>query len=390
MLKRIEWWFRKRLISLRAARLNRAIEKARSEEEAVEAETEEDVEALSEEEVADEASETEETIEEETIPDEASVETVEEVMEEPDAEAAEETTTKRRVVDWLLVFLCIIVSFALILAAIAMIMQKTQDTGAPPVPTVTTAPTATPPSHSTWKMVEGDYLENRWLSEGATAIRDAKTNAEAASAAYAWLERVKTDPNLLVGAVRYFLNRTVDKATLVDADGWATDLAVQLVAEMQLLLSQAKITPAKAPSNGTNSGVVNGNVVPSDEDTITGDLRAIQIEIGGKTIWILARCGNIVTPKSDDPADYKQPGDGTETDSGTGTKPPVPTVSVTAEATPPVVITVAPTGGAIVAPGATPLPTQVPGVSPTPTPAPEPGVNPTSGPNTGDPGNPFK
>jgi|GEM_PF-5582789 len=377
MLKKIEWWFRKQLISLRAARLNRAIEKAeRSEADAVEAEAEEIVEELPEEEVAIEAPETEENVDEE-------------IVEESGAEAPEEITNTRTV-DWLLVFLCVFVTFALILAAIAMILQKTQNTNNNPSPTpsASVTPTVAPVVHTTWMMIEGDYLENRWLSEGATAIRDAKTNAEAASAAYAWLERVKTDPNLLVGAVRYFLARTVDKAALVDADGWATDLAVQLVAEMQLLLSQAKITPEKAPSNGTNSGVVNGNVVASDEDTITGDLRSIKIVIGGKTIWILARCGNIVTPKSSDPADYKQPGDGTEPDSGTGTKPPVPTVSVTAEATPPVVITTTPTG-AIVAPGATPLPTPMPGVSPTPTPAPEPGVNPTSGPNTGDPGNPW-
>jgi len=102
-------------------------------------------------------------------------------------------------------------------------------------------------------------------------------------------------------------------------------------------------------------------------------------------------------PKSSNPADYKQPGDGNERDSGTGTRPPSK-VTTPAEATPPVVVTEKPGGGGVVdtptnppasesgvvAPGATPV---APGAPPAP--EPEVGVNPTDGSaNTGDPGLP--
>jgi len=296
--------------------------------------------------------------------------------------------------------------------------------------TETSTEISTVAQHTTWKMTDGDYGNNRWFTDGVVEIKNAESDAEAASAANVWLEKVKTDPNLLVGAAKYLLNEDIDKATLTDSDGWATDEAVQLVARMQMLLGQSKITTSNAPATGYNSGVENNSVVASSNAGVTGDTKAVQVvTTSGETVWIMARCGNIVTPgkpsvppgktdnptpptptpltpKSSDPKDYKQPGDDSTTDSGIGTKPPV-TVTTPAESTPPTVITSqtssvgivdTPTNKpgsetGVIAPGAV-QPTS--SASSTPIPSPEPGVNPTSssgvtnsGINTGDPGNPF-
>ncbi len=102
-------------------------------------------------------------------------------------------------------------------------------------------------------------------------------------------------------------------------------------------------------------------------------------------------------PKSSNPADYKQPGDGNERDSGTGTRPPSK-VTTPAEATPPAVVTEKPGGGGVIdtptnppasesgvtAPGAT-----EPEPADEPVPETEGGLNPDddSG-NSGEPGLP--
>lgn len=297
----------------------------------------------------------------------------------------------------------------------------------PPVPASTPAPTAAV-THSTWKMVAGDYGNNRWFADGVVEIKEAKTNAEAANAANVWLGKVKTDPNLLVGAAKYFLNRDVDKASLVTSDGWATDKAVQLVTELQILLSKSEIVASVAPVNGYNSGVENNTVVGASTAGVTGDTKAIRVTTtDGKDRWVMARCGNIVTPgkppvptgktdnqpKSSNVSDYQRPGNDSTRDSGIGVKPKVPTVTTPAESVPLVVETTKPGNSNIVdtvvkppssetgttAPGAT-APTS--GTTPRVVPPVEAGANPSTAPitvngttipstgtNSGDPGNPF-
>jgi len=154
----------------------------------------------------------------------------------------------------------------------------------------------TPTGCTTWATAPSDYTNNRWFANGIAAIRDAKTNEEATEAAHVWLAEVRKDPNLLAGAAKYFLQRDVDKATL-STDGCATDKAVQLVTEIELTIGNAKsIVPDSAPATGYNSGVENGIVVGSSAAGINGDLKAIKITLSdGRVIWILARCGNIVT-----------------------------------------------------------------------------------------------
>lgn len=265
--------------------------------------------------------------------------------------------------------------------------------------------TTTASSHSTWKMVESNYEDYRWLSDGVPEIEDAKTDADAASAANAWLQKSKTDPNLIIGAYQYFLNSDnkkpiIKKEELMTTDGWATDKAVQLVIELQLFLGQSKVSTEKAPANAYNSGINNGTVVASKNPGITGNRAAIKVvSSDGKIYWILRRCGNIVTPnkppipsgetdekltpKSSDPKDYKKPGDDSKTDAGTGSKPKVPAVTTSAEAEPPVVKTGSdkPDDEITSSSSGTTSRTIIPPV--------ESGVNPSSGTNTSDPGNPW-
>jgi hypothetical protein len=237
----------------------------------------------------------------------------------------------------------------------------------------------------------------------------------------------------LAGAAKYFLNRDVSKTDLVTSDGWATDKAVQIVAELQIMLSQSKIVASTAPANGYNSGVENNTVVGASEAGLSGDTKAVKVTTpDGKDKWIMARCGNIVTPgkpdippgKTDQPLtpkssnieDYQRPGTDNTKDSGTGVKPKVPTVTTPAESSPPVVETTKTGNGGIVdtptkapgsetgiiAPGVVTPP--VIGTTPRVVPPVEAGANPPtsniivngvptpipgSGTNTGDPGNPF-
>ena len=168
-------------------------------------------------------------------------------------------------------------------------------------PTTTNAPqasasTSTTTGCKTWTTGPADYTNNRWFGDGIAAIKNATTPAEATAAAHDWLAEVRKDPNLVVGAAQYFLKRTVDKATL-STGACATDAAVQLLTEIELTIGQAKsIVPDTAPATGYNSGVENGNVVGSSVAGISGDRKAIKITLSdGRVIWIMARCGNIVT-----------------------------------------------------------------------------------------------
>ena len=230
----------------------------------------------------------------------------------------------------------------------------------------------------TWKMSKGNYAQNRWFGDGIAAIRTAKTKKEARRAAAKWLDRVKRDPNLLIGAAVYFFpdGKKYTKRQLVK-NGWATDKAVQLVSRIQIALGQSRITPSKAPANGTNSGVAGGHVVVAATGGISGDRRAILVILpNGKKIWILARCGNPVTigkpqhldakkwwqdpwargnapigggPNQDPgPGVYVKPGDMDRPGPGTRTNPPTPRPTWT------------PTPGATATPTPDPQPTPTP------------------------------
>lgn len=293
------------------------------------------------------------------------------VFEESDDESDFEKNKKPRRKPWLKVLATTAV-VAVVLGGVALAVNSLKPAEIPATEPVVTTSTG----QVTWKMVNGDYTGNRWFADGIAEIQSAVTQADAVKAATVWLDRVKTDANLLVGAAKFFLGETIDKASLVDANGYATDLAIQTTERIGLALATSNIKVADAPENGINSGTTaNGTVVQADSAGITGDRKAIQItDKNGQSIWIMARCGNPVTtrdvglgkggtdnptppnpptedltPKSSNPLDYPYPrGDDGTTDSGTGIKPPVSEVTTPAETTPPAVEVTTPGGGGVI------------------------------------------
>lgn len=161
-------------------------------------------------------------------------------------------------------------------------------------PPVTPKPTATAACPDTWQIKTANHNNNRWFANGVQSIRDAKTPAQARAAATDWVHRVESDPVNLSGAVSYFLDKNVPPAQLVNGK-CASEQAKSLAAQLELAVATAKVTPDHAPSNGTNSGVDNGKVVSATAPGITGDTRAIKVELAnGKVVWVMWRCGNAV------------------------------------------------------------------------------------------------
>ena len=186
-----------------------------------------------------------------------------------------------------------------------------------------------------------------------------------------------------------------------------SDEGQQLHAQLEGALKTygTSIALGEAPANGHNSGVSDGVFGVESTPGVGGDRTAVVITMpDGTKVYIMVRCGNIVyegkpplpevptdnpkcppgetknpngvcvAPKSDDPADYRDPGDGGKgQDVGTGTKPPA-TETRPVRPTPDPVETSKPGGGGVVdsptlpedaesggtAPGATPPPTTAP------------------------------
>lgn len=255
---------------------------------------------------------------------------------------------------------------------------------------------------ASWKMETSDYARNRWFSEGIAEIKTAKTPKEAAAAAKVWLDLVREDPNLLAGAAKYFLNQEVDKATLTDNDGCASDEAIDIAIALDLRIANAKsIIPEQAPSNGYNSGVNDGNVIGDATPGIGGDRTAIKIILeDGTVIWIIARCGNIATlgpppvppgttdnPPKDNPPKETPPKPKNKVDDPPATQGTTPlvedavqTVAPPAKAKPLDPATPVTESTETTAPGATPAP-------PAPTPAPD--IPEEQKPAPDDPGTPI-
>ncbi len=230
----------------------------------------------------------------------------------------------------------------------ALSARATECSSGGPNPTSTPTPTDT----CSWQMTTADHTNGRWFYEGIAEINSATTPADAAIAAGAWLEKVRTVPSLLSGAAKVFLNKDVDKASLVQQDGCASDSAVDLYSELSLTLANAKsIVPDVVPASAGNTGVQSDTVV--FEAGVTGDEAARKavkiITSDGREIWVIARCGNLAVPgnpglpegptdnglypKSSNPADYRQPGDGgAGQDVGVGSRPKS---TVTEPASPP-------------------------------------------------------
>lgn len=146
-----------------------------------------------------------------------------------------------------------------------------------------------------WKMTKTTPANHRWVTDGVSEIANAKSPLQARVAAGVWLEKVKTTPGTLNGAAQYFSVDTVNPAALVK-NGCATPQAIAEYKAIQKVIARSDVTADPAPANGYNSGTSNGVVLASSQSGVGGNRAAIKLVLpNGKTIWIMARCGNPVT-----------------------------------------------------------------------------------------------
>ena len=158
-----------------------------------------------------------------------------------------------------------------------------------------------------WEMkLQQTGLDNKVLDNGLQAIKKAKTNQEARSAAEKWINEIKRNPYTLAGMSRILLEDQTIKAKqlYVEKDGkiMASAKAKEVVDDLVALLATTVVSKASAEEVvGHNTGLVDGQVVRS-ENPIVGDKTAIKL-VGtmgkqkGKTYYVLARCGNLVVPE---------------------------------------------------------------------------------------------
>lgn len=183
----------------------------------------------------------------------------------------------------------------------------------------------------TWQLAESDNNQNRWFANGVPAIAEASTEDEAHQAVNEWLKKVRQDPDLLAGASLYLLDQKVEQDALFNDEGCATEVAVDLVNELEAVQSMSAVSAEEAPSDGVNSGVdENGQVTQANHVGVTGDRDAVKIVTPhGETIWVMARCGNPVAKKPPEevpegPTDQPEP-------EPTPTPVPTPTPTPTSE-----------------------------------------------------------
>ena len=159
-----------------------------------------------------------------------------------------------------------------------------------------------------WEMtLQETGLNNKVLDDGLQAIKKAKTNNEARSAAEKWINEIKRNPYTLAGMSRILLEDQTIKAKqlYVEKDGkiMASAKAKEVVDDLVALLATTVVSKASAEEVvGHNTGLVDGQVVRSENPQIVGDKAAIKL-VGtmgkqkGKTYYVLARCGNLVVPE---------------------------------------------------------------------------------------------
>lgn len=161
-----------------------------------------------------------------------------------------------------------------------------------------------------WEMtLQQTGLDNKVLDNGLQAIKKAKTNQEARSAANKWVDAIKRNPYSLAGQLKNLLPKqysTVKAEELYakkDNKFISSDKAKEAVRDLYAFMERTRISKASAEEvAGYNTGLVDGQIVRSDSPVIVGDKAAIKLEVAigqnqGKTYYILARCGNLVLPE---------------------------------------------------------------------------------------------
>jgi len=313
---------------------------------------------------------------------------------------------------------------------------------ATPDPSKSTSPTPSPTSDCPPEFVqEAGVNENSKIDSdfesGYAATVTGAANLDEAQKAFVLERSASNAQRLAIWAAQFGAHDDQTEWQSLVADGCLSQEGQAVYNKLAGIFSVSTFEEAPAPEDGYNSGINDGQLVISPEPGIGGDRKAIKITTpDGKVVYIMVRCGNVVydtpppsvppgttdnpppsevcppdqvrnvngvcvTPKSSNPDDYMKPGDDNTTDSGTGTKPRVPTVTTPPESSPPPVNTSVVGGGGVVdtptntpgtetgvtAPDAAPAPT-----TPTPVPSPEPSVNPGSdndGENSEEIANPF-
>lgn len=145
------------------------------------------------------------------------------------------------------------------------------------------------------KVVPANSKDNRFFSDGIVEIKNATDEKSAQQAFNVWLDEVLKTPAYMAPTIKTFLGEDVDQASLVDGD-CVSAKALEYDARLRAESIEWTFAPEAAPSNGYNTGVQDGQVVRSETPGITGDLTAIKITLpDGTVVWILCRCGNIVT-----------------------------------------------------------------------------------------------
>ncbi len=241
-----------------------------------------------------------------------------------------------------------------------------------------------------WKMLpppdNGNLIES-----GVPAIESAVNDAQSKEAAQQWLTKLQVYPGVLAYVANPVLHEQVNPSTLV-TNGCATQAASTLVEQMQSAIAEAQVTPATLPASGTNTTTQGNQVVPYGYSNGSGQ-KAIKIVLpDGTTIYIEAKCGNVVTPGpppcvTPTPTPIATP-TSTPTPSRTCTPKPKPTPCPVCTSPSQVTIPVqdqnpTPTPASTPTPGVPTVPPSPPTQTPDPSPPPSPSGTPNPGPGGG-------
>ncbi len=230
-------------------------------------------------------------------------------------------TLRQRIAPWVLrVGIFLLAALVAIVVVVAVIAAPPKDgmaaIHANPTATPTASATATPGAcASTWPMTDTGNGSVKWWANGLDAIKNAKTDADAQAAADIFVNKAAEDAHNLKGAFEYFFPGQVVDATTLISNGCANSATIDLKTQLKLHFATAKITLGTAPSTGYNSSrnPVTGEVIGAAAPGVYGNAasrKAIQLAFpDGKTVWIMARCGNIVTtgPKPPPPPPPPKP-----------------------------------------------------------------------------------
>ncbi len=187
---------------------------------------------------------------------------------------------------------------------------------------------------NSWEVVQLSNDNSRVIGGGVSSIGDADTNDEARAASLDWFNLIKHDPEALAGNANTF-NAAMGRSTSYKADELYdgtcfTAPGEQAATELKSAIGLAHIAPAEAPRNGFNTGVdANGNIVVAAHAGITGNRKAVEMTLPtGKKIWVMERCGNVVTV-GDKPPVPEGPTDEPDKPKPTTSTVPVPTTTST-------------------------------------------------------------